>query len=123
MITFETYKPGSKVYTRDFKDDIKSKMVNIRDVLKASLLNNTNYQNFECFNLNADTLMLIVNIHVGLGNIIHQFAISANWYKETVIIKHTNTDNADVNEVTVPFSDLSDASEIVRDYFVEKITK
>lgn len=123
MITFETYKPESKVYTNKFQNNIKSMMELIRDYIKDGLLDAINYKNFECFNLTADTLILSISEHVGLGITIHQFDISANWYKETVTIKHTNTDNTDINEVTVPFSDLLVAPEKVRDYFVEKIAK
>lgn len=123
MITFETYKPESKVYTNKFQNNIKSMMELIRDYIKDGLLDVINYKNFECFNLTADTLILTINVNVGLGSIVHQFAISANWYKETVIIKHTNTDNTNVDEVVVPFDDLLVAPEEVRDYFVEKITK
>lgn len=123
MITFETYKPGSETYTNRFQKNIKSMMDLIRDYIKDGLLDVLNYKNFECFNLTTDTLLLNINIPVGLGSIVHQFVISANWYKEAVIIKHTNTDNMNVDEVVVPFDDLLVAPEEVRDYFVNKITK
>lgn len=123
MITFETYKPGSKTYTNKYQKNIKSMMDLIRDYIKDGLLDVLNYKCFECFNLTADTLMLNISEHVNLGFVTHQFVISANWYKETVIIKYTNTDNMNVDEVTVPFDDLLVAPEEVRDYFVQKLAK
>lgn len=123
MITFETYNPSSETYTNRFQKNIKSMMDLIRDYLKDGLLDVLNYKNFECFNLTTDTLILNISVHVGLGCVTHQFVIGVNWYKETVIIKYTNTDNMNVDEVVVPFDDLLVAPEEVRDYFVNKITK
>ena len=123
MITFETYKPCSKTYTNKYQKNIKSMMDPIRDYIKDGLLDVLNYKCFECFNLNADTLMLSISEHVNLGFVTHQFVIIANWYKETVIIKYTNTDNMNVDEVTAPFDDPLVAPEEVRDYFVQKLAK